>query len=128
VVSCVLVVVDGWWQRPRPLCGTPSACREVRSFRATGFGHKKTAPITGRFFARWIRSGLLGDDRIDVQLLELLGGDRRGRLSHQALALLGLGEGDDIADARRAAEQGAEAVETERDAAVRGRAVAEGLE
>ena len=63
-----------------------------------------------------------------MQFLELLRRDRRRALGHEVLALLGLREGDDVADARRAAEQRHHPVEAERNAAVGRRAEGEGLE
>ena len=66
--------------------------------------------------------------RSEAQLLELPGLDRRGRVEHEVRARRGLGEGHDLADVRLVGEQGDPAVDAEGDAAVRRRAVLEGLE
>src|SRR5439155_10660291 len=65
---------------------------------------------------------------LDAQLLELLWDHLRGRLGHQALGLLGFGEGDDVADGVGTAEQHDQAIQAESDAAVRRGAVLKGVQ
>ena len=62
----------------------------------------------------------------DVQIAQLAVGHRGRALGHEALALLGLGEGDDVADAGHSAQDGDQAIQPEGDPAMRGRSVAEG--
>src|SRR4051812_45865681 len=71
---------------------------------------------------------LAWDAEFQVQIAELLGFDGCGGFGHEVGGFGGFGEGDDVADARGAAEDGDEAVEAEGDAAVGRRAVAEGFE
>src|ERR1700722_2232971 len=73
-----------------------------------------------------LAAGWRGD--VDARLLALLRGDRRGRAGERVVAGGGLGEGDDVADAVAAGQQHEQAVPAERDAAVRGRPEAQGLE
>ncbi len=58
----------------------------------------------------------------------MLVADRGGGVDHEVDGLGGLGEGDDFAEAGCAGEDHDDAVEAEGDAAVRGRAVLEGVE
>src|SRR5262245_42007472 len=64
----------------------------------------------------------------DVQLAQLLLGRRRRRAGEQVLPALRLGESDNIPDGVDAGHQRHEAVEAERDAAVRRRSVLERVE
>src|SRR5262245_11344644 len=64
----------------------------------------------------------------DVELPQLPLVDRRGRLRQQVLRALRLRERDDVADRLGSGYQRGEAIETERDPAVRRRAVPEGVE
>ena len=65
---------------------------------------------------------------LHAQFVERAVRDRRGSLAHQVGAFGGLREGDDVADRRLACQDHNEAVETQRDAAVRRRAVLERLQ
>ena len=72
----------------------------------------------------WADSGC--SDRVaqlDVQLAQLLLVDRAGRLREQTLGALGLGESDHVADGLGLGHQRDQAVQTEGQATVRGRAV-----
>src|SRR5690606_38529084 len=64
--------------------------------------------------------------QVELRELGLVDGGRA--LRHQVLPALGLREGDDVAQAAGAAEQHRDAVESQRDAAVWRRTVAERLE
>src|SRR5256712_7192612 len=66
---------------------------------------------------------LLDFVELDAQLLELLWVHRRGGVGHQALGLLRFGEGDHVADGVGPTQQHNQAVQAERDAAVRRGAV-----
>src|SRR3990170_426781 len=61
--------------------------------------------------------------QLDRKLPELGRGHPRRRLGHEAYGLLGLGEGDDVADGLRARQDGREPVQAEGEAAVGWRAV-----
>ena len=63
-----------------------------------------------------------------MQFLEPLRRDRRRRLHQQILRLLVHREGDDLADVRRVGQQHDDAVDARRRAAMRRRAVFEGVE
>src|SRR5260370_16956392 len=63
-----------------------------------------------------------------MQLPQLLLTHRSGRVDHQVDGFGGLGEGDYLAEARRTSQDHHDAVEAERDAAVRWGAVFEGIE
>jgi hypothetical protein len=63
-----------------------------------------------------------------VQLTQLALVDGAGAMCKQILGPLSLGEGDDIADRLGTGHQGHDAVQTEREAAVRGRTVLERIE
>src|SRR5258708_15438126 len=63
-----------------------------------------------------------------VQLAQLLLGDRGRGAGEEVLAALGLRERDDIADRVGARHESHHAVEAERDAAVRRRAVLQGVQ
>src|SRR5262245_24535345 len=65
---------------------------------------------------------------VDARLLALLGRDRRRGAGQRVVAAARLGEGDHVADRVAAGQQGADAVPSERDAAVRRGAVLERLE
>ena len=63
-----------------------------------------------------------------MQIAELFGLDGAGRVGHQVGAFRGFRERDDVADARRVAEDRDETIKPERNAAVRRRAVFERFE
>lgn len=65
--------------------------------------------------------------QVEVQLVELRRVDGRRCIEHHVAAGIVLRESDVVADRLRAAEQRAQTVETECQAAVRGRAVFEGV-
>src|SRR5438128_1465949 len=65
---------------------------------------------------------------LDAQLLELLWIHRRGRVGHETLSFLGLRERDHVADGVGTAEQHDQAIQAERDAAVRRGAVLKGVQ
>src|SRR5260370_15346254 len=64
----------------------------------------------------------------DPQLIELFFVDAGRRIGHQILGGGGLSEGDDLADGFFTGEEHDDAVDAERDAAVRRRAVSERVE
>ena len=63
-----------------------------------------------------------------MQFAQLLLVHRAGRIGHQALRALGLGEGDHVADGFGAGHQRDQAIQPERQAAMRWRAVLQGVE
>ena len=69
-----------------------------------------------------------GRKQADAELVELGVVDRRRRAGERIEARLRLGEGDDLTDVLLAGEEGDEPVDAEREAGVRRRAVAEGVE
>ncbi len=95
-----------------------------RSFRAAGMPDATALRLRRR---RRCRHWLL-HLQLDVQVAKLFGLDGAGRIGHQAGAFRGFRERDDVADARRVAEDRDEAIKPKRDAAVRGRAVFERFE
>ena len=62
------------------------------------------------------------------QLLQLTLADRRGRVHHQVNCLRGLGEGNHLSQAFRAGQNHHDAVESQRNSAVRRRAVLQRLQ
>src|SRR6478736_1734738 len=67
-------------------------------------------------------------DRLDVQLAQLSRIDRRWRVAHQVHSLRGLREWNDLANRGLPRQQRADAVESERQTAVRRRPVFERFE
>src|SRR5438105_2147530 len=65
---------------------------------------------------------------LDAQLLELLWVHRRGRVGHETLSFLGLRERDHVADGVGPAQKHNQAIQAERDAAVRRGAVLKGVQ
>src|SRR5690349_7104906 len=83
--------------------------------------------MCGRVRARVLRSRRLRH-RVDTGLLALGRGDRTGGTGERVAAGGGLGKRDHVADALGTGQQGNQPVDPERDAAVRRRAVREGVE
>src|SRR6266478_9642787 len=67
-------------------------------------------------------------DYCDAQLIELIFVDGRRRIGHQVLGGGGFGEGDDFANGFLSGEEHDHAVNAERDAAVRWRAIGQRVE
>src|SRR5258708_6103569 len=63
-----------------------------------------------------------------MEIAQLTGGNRRGRLRHQIRAFGGFWEGDDIANARCPAQNCIEPIKSEGDATVRRRPITKRLE
>ncbi len=57
--------------------------------------------------------------KLQFQFLELFCVDFGGSFGHETRRFLGFGEGDHVADRRRSSEDHRDAIEAERDAAVR---------
>src|SRR5690349_8910822 len=102
------------------------ANRAFDSLYSTRWLHGIPPPGWLQDATRQARSGPLGD--ANVQFFKLLITDGCRGVGHEVDGLGGFGEGDDFAQAGRSRKQHHDAIEAERDSAVRRGAVLEGIE
>src|SRR5699024_4495217 len=104
---------------------TTTTSRPSPGSRVTGGSSRSVRSDLGRGLLPVSTRGGLG---VDTRLLALERGDLRRRVGERIDTTTGLGERDDVADRLGAGQQRTDAVPAERDPAVRGRAVGEGVE
>ena len=124
----VLHVPDGLEQRPRrePPVGHAQLWRAFQDHPVERVGQRELEEAGPAVTGAQARSG--AGSGVDAGLLALLRGDRRRGAGQRVAAGGRLREGHDLADGVGAGEHRGEPVEPEGDAAVRRRAVLEGLE